>query len=279
MPGMSSSPSSPSEARYVAPSHPQNRDQNAQGSRRSGGEARGGGESRGSGGNGGGEHRAVPRGSNGSNGSSNGGGNSGGRTTASSSTATAAARSEDSSAPQRRAVPAYSRPRDGRVVTGQAVERTAGRPIYVPGNSYYYYPYYPYYWGSGLGFGLGYLYYDPFFNGGFGYGGYGGYGYDPYGYSYGGYQPYGTGGGYSPQDPVDGGSLRLKLKPREAQVFIDGYYVGIVDSYDGAFQKLSVEKGGHKVELKAEGYEPLSFDVLITPGETVTYKGEMKRIQ
>ena len=53
----------------------------------------------------------------------------------------------------------------------------------------------------------------------------------------------------------------------------------VVDSYDGAFQKLSVEKGGHKVELKAEGYEPLSFDVLITPGETVTYKGEMKRIQ
>ena len=50
-------------------------------------------------------------------------------------------------------------------------------------------------------------------------------------------------------------------------------------NYDGAFQKLSVERGGHRVELKADGYEPLAFDVLITPGETVTYKGEMKRIQ
>ena len=29
-----------------------------------------------------------------------------------------------------------------------------------------------------------------------------------------------------------------------------------VDSYDGAFQKLGVEGGGHKVELKADGYEP-----------------------
>ena len=28
-----------------------------------------------------------------------------------------------------------------------------------------------------------------------------------------------------------------------------------------------------------EGYELLQFEVLITPGETVTYKGEMKRIQ
>ena len=35
----------------------------------------------------------------------------------------------------------------------------------------------------------------------------------------------------------------------------------------------------HKVELKADGYEPLQFDVLITPGETTTYKGEMKRIR
>ena len=65
---------------------------------------------------------------------------------------------------------AYSRPRDGRVVTGQAVERTPGsRPIIIaPGYSYYPY-YYPYGYGYGLGFGLGYLYYDPFGTGGYGY--------------------------------------------------------------------------------------------------------------
>ena len=27
------------------------------------------------------------------------------------------------------------------------------------------------------------------------------------------------------------------------------------------------------------GYEPISFDVLITPNEMVTYKGELRRIQ
>ena len=79
--------------------------------------------------------------------------------------------------------------------------------------------------------------------------------------------------------PRDTGGLRLKIKPREAQVYVDGYLVGDVDSFDGAFQKLGIESGGHKIELKADGYEPLQFDVLITPGETVTYKGEMKRIQ
>ncbi len=90
----------------------------------------------------------------------------------------------------------------------------------------------------------------------------------------------GGGGGYSvSQSYRDNGSLRLKIDPRQAQVYIDGYYVGLVDSYDGAFQKLGIEGGGHKVELKADGYEPLQFEVLITPGETVTYKGEMKRIK
>jgi hypothetical protein len=29
----------------------------------------------------------------------------------------------------------------------------------------------------------------------------------------------------------------------------------------------------------AEGYEPLQFEVLVSPGETATYKGELKRIQ
>jgi hypothetical protein len=44
------------------------------------------------------------------------------------------------------------------------------------------------------------------------------------------------------------------------------------------FQRLGVEAGAHKIELKAEGYEPVQFDVMVAPGETVTYKGEMKRI-
>ena len=175
-------------------------------------------------------------------------------------------------------MPAYSRPRDGRPVTGVGVERSTlppgnGNIVVIPG-----YPYYPYgFWGGGYGYGLGYLYFDPFWYGGYGFG-YPGYGYGGYygGYGYGG----GGGGGYtSSETSRDSGSLRLKIDPRNAQVYVDGYFVGVVDSFDGAFQKLGLEGGGHRVELKADGYEPLEFEVLITPGETVTYKGEMKRIQ
>jgi PEGA domain len=215
--------------------------------------------------------RATPR----SGGGKSGGGSSprgNGGTTASSSGGDSSASSGDS-APSRRAVPAYSRPRDGRPVTGVGVERNTlppgnGNIIVIPG-----YPYYPYgFWGAGYGYGLGSLYFDPFWYGGYGFG------YPGFGYA-GGYYGGGGGGYSSSQSYSESGSLRLKIDPRSAQVYVDGYFVGVVDSFDGVFQKLGLEGGGHKVELKADGYEPLEFEVLITPGETVTYKGEMKRIR
>jgi hypothetical protein len=49
----------------------------------------------------------------------------------------------------------------------------------------------------------------------------------------------------------------------------------VVDDFDGMFQKLGIDAGGHRVEIRAPGHETISFDVLITPGETVTYKGEL----
>jgi hypothetical protein len=198
----------------------------------------------------------------------------GGRSTA------ASAGSGGGSGEPRRAVPTYSRPRDGRPATGTAVER--GTVVYPPGGggAYPIYPYYPWgFWGSGYGYGLGYLFYDPW--------GYGGYGFgDPYGY--GGYGGYGYGGGYSgggsggygvSRSYKDSGNLRLKIDPKQAQIYVDGYYVGVVDSFDGTFQKLALDSGGHKIELKADGFESLQFEVLITPGETVTYKGDMKRVK
>jgi hypothetical protein len=157
--------------------------------------------------------------------------------------------------------------------------------IYDPYYSYYYDPYYygsrySSYWSPyGYGYGLGYFAYDPFLYGGYG-AGYGGYGPGAYG-GYGGYDPYqgGGGGGYGTSQGYRGvGAIRLKVKPANAQVYVDGYFVGVVDSYDGAFQRLSIEEGSHKVEVRAEGYEPVQFDVMVIPGETITYKGELKRV-
>ena len=75
------------------------------------------------------------------------------------------------------------------------------------------------------------------------------------------------------------GNLKLKVKPRSAKVYVDGYFVGFVDQFDGAFQKLALNTGRHKVEIKADGFETAEFDVLITASRTVTFQGELKRIQ
>ena len=61
-------------------------------------------------------------------------------------------------------------------------------------------------------------------------------------------------------------------------MYVDGYYVGIVDAFDGIFQKLHIDSGPHRIEVRAPGYEPLTFDVRITPDHSTTYQGEMKKL-
>src|SRR5262249_46592776 len=98
--------------------------------------------------------------------------------------------------------------------------------------------------------------------------------YDPW---YGG-MPVG-GGDTTYSSESDEGSLRLKIKPNNAEVYVDGYYVGVVDDFDGMFQRLHLDSGPHRIEVRAPGYETLDFDVRITSEHTTTYQGELKKIQ
>ena len=75
------------------------------------------------------------------------------------------------------------------------------------------------------------------------------------------------------------GGYLWQIKPRNAEVYVDGYYVGLVDEFDGLFQRLHIESGAHRVEVRAAGYETLQFDVRISFEHTTTYQGEMRRIQ
>jgi hypothetical protein len=125
--------------------------------------------------------------------------------------------------------------------------------VYYP--HYYYYPRYAYPYGYGA-FGLGYFYYDPYawapvatihYDG------------SAYGYGYG--------------NPT--GALRLQVQPRDAEVYVDGYYAGMVDEFDGTYQSLRLEEGEYHIEIVAAGYETIAFDVKIQPGRTINYRGDM----
>jgi hypothetical protein len=172
------------------------------------------------------------------------------------------------------ASPQVARPRGGSgTYYGQAVPRTT-----VPGSVYRYrinpyYYYYPYAYGA---FGLGYLGwgYDPFFWGsGWGYP----YGYwgSPYYYGYGWGYP-APAYGYSQQN--EQGSVKLDVQPKEAQVYVDGYYVGQVDDFNGIFHHLDLDAGDHRIEFRAEGYEPLTVEMKLMAGRTVTYHAKLKKV-
>jgi hypothetical protein len=241
------------------------------------------------GGNGGG---AVTRGGGSSGGStSSGGGTRAGSGDSGASRAPARTRtapSADASAPANNAsgtreVPNWARPRGDHPVSGQAKDRTVPPPD-RNGN-----------YRDRYGYGYG-GYYDPFYNSGYspfygdyyypygfgmGYGLYSGFGWapyvgDPYGDPYGGI---GGGGSSTSYGRGEQGNLKLKVKPRAAKVYVDGYFVGTVDQFDGSFQKLALNTGRHKVEVKADGFQTAEFDVLINPEQTVTFQGDLKRIQ
>ena len=72
--------------------------------------------------------------------------------------------------------------------------------------------------------------------------------------------------------------LRLKMKPREAQVFVDGYFMGVVDDFDGMWQRLHLQPGPHRIEVRAEGYDTLMFEVNLQPDKTITYTGELRQL-
>jgi hypothetical protein len=87
--------------------------------------------------------------------------------------------------------------------------------------------------------------------------------------------------GYTPRgyyDPIPGrvyGGLKIKGAPREAQVFADGYYVGIVDDFDGVFQHLNLEAGPHTIEVQFPGADAISFDVFVQAGRTITLRADL----
>ena len=106
------------------------------------------------------------------------------------------------------------------------------------------------------------FYYDPF--------------YDPwwYPYPYGWGRPYGY--GYGRYYDEDTASLRLQVTPRETQVYVDGYYAGEVDQFDGVFQRLRLEPGSHEIALYLPGHRTATQSVFLQDQGTFRIRHTME---
>jgi PEGA domain-containing protein len=201
------------------------------------------------------QDHAVPRGggSSGSGSSSAGERHSGGGDTHSSSgdssSSSSSSDSHHSSPPTSAAERRHPRPGTG---TGDRYYGRSGRPNYY-GSSYYY--------------GRQYYYdtYDPFY--------YGYYGYSPFYYS----GSYGYAPSYYRGRYRDSGSLRVIVDPEQTRVYVDGYYAGIADDFDGIFQRLSIPPGRHELTLKLDGYRTHKFRVYVPVEQTIKIHHVMER--
>ena len=92
------------------------------------------------------------------------------------------------------------------------------------------------------------LYFDPFFS--------------PYYYRPFYWYPYAAVGyGYGRFDGE--GSLRVQVMPRDTEIYIDNYYAGTSDDFDGMFQRLHIEPGAHDITLFREGYRTVQQRIYI----------------
>ena len=63
--------------------------------------------------------------------------------------------------------------------------------------------------------------------------------------------------------------VRVMATPKDAGVYIDGFYAGIVDDFDGVFQKLLLPPGGHSFVLYLEGFRTSQHNLYLRAGSTL----------
>lgn len=116
----------------------------------------------------------------------------------------------------------------------------------------------PWGYGSGAYYGSG---------GYYGFGGYGGSTSDPYSFST----------STKSEQPEATGSIRVRVKPDRAQVYLDGTLMGVVDQFDGLTTHLVASVGTHELQVRADGYDPLTMSVNVKEDRTVTARGNLKK--
>jgi hypothetical protein len=83
------------------------------------------------------------------------------------------------------------------------------------------------------------------------------------------YYPYALGWAYLPAgEPArrDIGAIRLKVKPKKTEVFLDGEYVGRAGQYDGYPGYLWLPGGNHKLTFYKDGFRTFSREFEVRPG-------------
>jgi hypothetical protein len=72
--------------------------------------------------------------------------------------------------------------------------------------------------------------------------------------------------------------LILDVQPNGAEIFSDGYYIGVPEDFSAARGGGILEAGVHRIDVSAPGFEPVTVDVRLAPGQSVTYRATLKAL-
>jgi hypothetical protein len=99
------------------------------------------------------------------------------------------------------------------------------------------------------------------------------YGYPWYGYGYAHYAWQ-----FQPPYYREMSEVRLQVKPKEAEVYADGYFVGSVDDFDGIFQRLDLPAGEHEIVLFMTGYQTVRQTLQLKRGERYRIRHDLVKL-
>lgn len=73
-------------------------------------------------------------------------------------------------------------------------------------------------------------------------------------------------------------NLRLNVTPRDAAVYVDGYFAGKVDEFDGRMQRLHLDPGEHEIVVHLDGYRSLTERLYLSPNATRTITRRLEKL-
>jgi hypothetical protein len=75
------------------------------------------------------------------------------------------------------------------------------------------------------------------------------------------------------------GGVSFEITPSDAEIFIDGRSYGPASDFTPTSAPLSLSAGRHHVEIRANGYETMTFDTDIVTGQVIPYQGSMQSLR
>ena len=82
-------------------------------------------------------------------------------------------------------------------------------------------------------------------------------------------------GGSMMVTPGKTGGISFDIQPSNAEVYVDGQYYGAVSNYTPRTQPLALAPGRHRVEIRAQGRQDMTFDADIQAGQVTPYQGTL----